>query len=247
MIKKLNWQIVLGVVLIGLSVGVYLAHYYIFSDAHHIFIYLVGDIAFVFLEVFLVTMVLHRLLMHREKMSMIKKLDMVIGAFFSEAGTHLLRLFTGLDPKSDVIKRELIVNNDWHERKFSKLRKHLGYYTCDIAIRPEALEELKDFLRQKRNFFLRLLENPNLLEHESFTNLLWAVFHLTEELTFRKSLNNLPRNDYQHLAGDIKRAYLRLIVEWVSYMSHLKKDYPYLFSLAVRSNPLDEKARIEIK
>jgi len=91
------------------------------------------------------------------------------------------------------------------------------------------------------------LGNPNLLEHDSFTNLLWAVFHLTEELSLRKSLNGLPETDYQHLSGDMKRAYHLLIVEWLDYMMHLKTNYPYLFSLAVRTNPFDTNASVEVK
>jgi len=109
------------------------------------------------------------------------------------------------------------------------------------------LENIKNFLKEKRQFLLNLLENPNLLEHESFTNLLWAVFHLTDELTHRKGLDRLPETDYQHLAGDIERAYHLLIVEWLNYMKHLKANYPYLFSLAVRTNPFDVNASVEVK
>ena len=94
---------------------------------------------------------------------------------------------------------------------------------------------------------LGLLENPNLLEHESFTNLLWAVFHLTEELIHRRRLKGLPDSDYKHLSGDIKRIYHLLIAEWLEYMEHLKNDYPYLFSLAMRMNPFDANASVEVK
>jgi len=89
---------------------------------------------------------------------------------------------------------------------------------------------------------LRLLENPNLLEHDSFTHLLWAVFHLTEELSNRRSVKDLPDSDYEHLSGDIKRAYVLLLSEWLDYMRHLKRNYPYLFSLAMRTNPFDPAA-----
>ena len=51
---------------------------------------------------------------------------------------------------------------------------------------------------------LSLLENPNLLEHDSFTDLLLAIFHLSEELAARDTLVGLPQSDYEHLAGDIK-------------------------------------------
>jgi hypothetical protein len=30
-------------------------------------------------------------------------------------------------------------------------------------------------------------------------------------------------------------------------MEHLKNDYPYLFSLAVRTNPFDPNASVEVK
>jgi len=45
--RILNWQIVFGLILIALSVAVYTIHYLIFRDAHHIFIYMLGDIGFV--------------------------------------------------------------------------------------------------------------------------------------------------------------------------------------------------------
>lgn len=81
--RVFNWQVLLGLSLIALSALVYFIHYFIFRDAHHIFIYLIGDIAFVFLEVLLVTLVLHQLLHYREKKAMLNKLNMVIGAFFN--------------------------------------------------------------------------------------------------------------------------------------------------------------------
>ncbi len=109
------------------------------------------------------------------------------------------------------------------------------------------LDALKHFLKDKRQFLLNLLENPNLLEHESFTNTLWAVFHLAEELSHRHDLHHLPETDYQHLSGDIKRVYGCLIVEWLNYMRHLKNAYPYLFSLALRTNPFDANASVEVK
>ena len=108
------------------------------------------------------------------------------------------------------------------------------------------LEDLRNFLVQKRDFFLRLLENPNLLEHDSFSSLLLAVFHLTEELVHRPNLDHLTTPDKEHLATDIQRAYVLLIREWLAYMAHLQRHYPYLFSLALRTNPFDPYATPEI-
>jgi len=81
-----------------------------------------------------------------------------------------------------------------------------------------------------------------ILEHESFTELLRAVFHLTEELEFRKGLKALPASDLAHLNGDMERAYSRLIAAWLDYMRYVKNRYPYLYSLAMRTNPFDVNA-----
>jgi hypothetical protein len=240
--KQVSWQILLGLSLILLSAIFYLLHYAIFRDAHHILLYLIGDIAFVFIEVLLVTLIIHQLLGEREKRVMLKKLNMVIGAFFSEVGTGLLKIFSDFDSDTDKIRKVLVVTNDWSETEFSEGSKRIKNYNIKMDRQRVDLEKLKSFLIGKRNFLLGLLENPNLLEHESFTDLLWAVFHLTEELENRVDVKRLPDNDFAHLSSDIKRAYILLVVQWLSYMKHLKNDYPYLFSLAIRTNPFDPKA-----
>jgi hypothetical protein len=120
-------------------------------------------------------------------------------------------------------------------------------YDCRIVSQRGNLEELRAFLVAKRDFLLRLLENPNLLEHESFTELLWAVLHLAEELSYRDDVKQLPESDYAHLSSDIKRAYTLLLREWLGYMQHLRSDYPYLFSLALRMNPFDPNASPEVR
>ena len=98
------------------------------------------------------------------------------------------------------------------------------------------------WLRERRDFLLRLLENPNLLDHEAFTAALRAVFHLLEELDHREDFSSLPDSDIDHLEGDARRAYALLVQQWIDYMVYLKERYPYLFSLALRTNPFDRVA-----
>lgn len=243
----LNQRVLFGLMLILLSVFFYSLHYLIFRDLHHIFLYLIGDIAFVFIEVLLVTLIIHHILDEREKHAMLKKLNMVIGAFFSEAGTPLLKFFSKFDTEAENLSKQLIVDKNWSTEHFEKMQTALQKHEYKIDSCAGDLQGLQSFIVDKRAFLLRLLENPNLLEHEEFTELLWAVFHLAEELSFRKSIKNLPDTDFNHLSGDIKRAYGLLIREWLSHMEHLKDNYPYLFSLAVRTNPFDVSASVEVK
>jgi hypothetical protein len=240
--KGWSWQVVLIFSLILSSFILYLLHYAIFKDLHHIFVYLIGDVAFLPIEVLLVTLVLHRLLSEREKRIRLEKLNMVIGAFFSEVGTTLLTHLSDYDPKLDSIRNDLIITSAWSDREFAAMSRRLKEYGYGVQIQKVSLEDLRTFLLGKRDFLLRLLENPNLLEHETFTEHLRAVFHLTEELTSREDLMGLPDTDYAHLSGDIQRAYGLLVHQWLDYMRHLKDNYPYLFSLAMRINPFDQSA-----
>lgn len=245
--KRFNWQIWLGIILVLLSIGFYLLHYAFFHDHHHILIFLVGDIAFVPIEVLLVTLIIHRMLGAREKRALLKKLNMVIGAFYSEVGRKLLTIISSFDRNAAQLTQQLIPTNDWTKDQFSKLQSKLKHHAYSANSKEGDLKALSAFLTGKRQFLLGLLENPNLLEHDSFTDLLWAVFHLTEELAHRKKVDALPDLDYQHLSGDINRVYGLLVSEWLDYLNHLKIEYPYLYSLAMRTNPFDPDASPELK
>jgi len=244
--EKLSRQLWFGVALIFLSVLTYYIHYLIFHDAHHIFIYMVGDVAFVFIEVLMVSLIIHKLLEEREKKNRLEKLNMIIGVFFSEIGTNLLAYFSDLDPNLGNISKNLIVTSNWTDTEFSKVSKQLNTYSYKIDPAKLNFEELRCYIGENRNFLLTMMENPNLMEHETFTELLRSVFHLSEELKFRDSMNDLPGEDLEHIAGDIDRAYKLLVREWVAYMKHLKENFPYFFSLAMRTNPFDQKASVVI-
>ena len=75
--RRYSTFIILAGIFIFLSALAYYVHYLIFRDVHHIFIYMVGDLAFLPLEVFLVVIVIERILARREKQAIRKKLNMV--------------------------------------------------------------------------------------------------------------------------------------------------------------------------
>jgi len=239
-VKRFKGQIILGLSLAATSAILYFIHFLVFRDTHHIYLYLLGDIAFLPIEVLLVTLVIDRVLSAREKKSLLNKLNMVIGAFFSEVGSDLLHRFSRFDLNSQNIKNEFTSLNRWSDKDFDKASAMILKFKYSVNSKSADINSLKIFLSDKRAFMLRLLENPNLLEHETFTELLWAVFHLTEELDCRQMLDSLPDADYSHLSGDIKRAYILLIKEWLAYIKHLKNNYPYLYSLASRMNPFED-------
>ena len=239
--KRHAWLVATAAILIALSAAAYGVHYLAFRDAHHIFIYLIGDIAFVPIEVLLVVLVLERMLSRREKQLTLQKLNMVIGTFFSELGTELLGRLTGYVENRDEMRSHLDVQSDWSDQDFKRAADIVRTFDDKMTMTSSDLHSLRTTLLDKRGLLLTLLANPNLLEHERFTNLLWAIFHLTEELVARDSLDDLPESDLTHLAGDIKRAYSILTVEWLLYCQHLQKAYPYIFSIVVRTHPFQDE------
>jgi hypothetical protein len=240
--KKVKWQLLLLTVLLLTSSGLYALHFLVFHDAHHIFIYMLGDIAFLPVEVLFVTLIINQLLSNREKRAKLKKLNMVIGTFFSEAGGELLKSFLKFEKNDKALKAMVLHDRRWADLDFLRLLKKLPGFAYDIDIRGGDLPALKVLLTSRRGFLLSLLGNANLLEHDKFTDLLWAVFHLTDELEYRLDFEHLPAADLLHLAHDLRRAFGLLVLEWLAYMRHLKHDYPYLFSLAIRTNPFDGEA-----
>jgi len=232
--------LLLGLAFLVASAAIYALHYAIFRDIHHIFIYMVGDLAFLPLEVFLVVIVLERLLSRREKQTIQQKLNMVVGAFFSEIGSELLRTLLPCFPEREELRRNLTVSQDWSRDDFEAARRYARQVPFRTDCRSINLGDLRELLLRRRPFLLRLLENPNLLEHDRFTDLLWATFHLAEELEARASLADLPETDLDHLSTDIERLYSLLVVEWIAYAEHLRESYPYLFSLMTRLHPFRE-------
>ena len=237
--RRSTFLVIAGIFLLASGL-MYFIHYLIFRDVHYIFLYLIGDLAFLPLEVFLVVIVIERILNQREKQSQFQKLNMVIGAFFSEVGNQLLTDLLPYIDNSDNIKHNLAVSIDWTSHDFKNAMAFTRSISGEVNYRDIDMDTLKGFLVQRRQFLLRMLENPNLLEHDRFTDLLWSIFHLTEELEMRPSLTNLPQKDLEHIAGDIKRAYSFLLVEWIYYVEHLKKNYPFLFSLVSRTHPFQD-------
>jgi hypothetical protein len=245
--KALTWRTRLVMFLLAASLLFYLINFLIFRDLSFMLKLLTLQLAFIPISVILITIFLNALLVSREKHARLEKLRMVIGAFFSEVGNALLKTFCDFDPCRDEICQGFIIDIGWSEREFAAAHAQARNYEYGIEIQKDNLENLRSFLIGKRNFLLRLLENPNLLEHESFTDLLWAIFHLTDELSYREDFKELPPADYQHLTNDLKRAYGLLVSEWIYYMRHLRDNYPYLYSLAIRTNPLNPKASPEVR
>ncbi len=154
MMKRYPGFIILAAAIaLAFSGLLYFIHYIIFQDVHHIFIYMVGDFAFLPLEVFLVVIVIERILTHREKQALQQKLNLIVGAFLSEVGNRLLGDLLGSFKERQEISRHFNVSQDWGPADFGRATAFA--HALDEV--PDCLkidmEALKAFLAQKRPFW----------------------------------------------------------------------------------------------
>lgn len=229
------------------SILMYIVQYAVFNDYLSIINSFFGKIAFVPIQVFLITVVISGILSDMEKSSRLEKLNILIGTFFSETGTKSLKYFSKIDSLIDEIGSKLKVTDSWSDEDFKNALNYAKDRDYTLNASKEDIIEIYEFLSKNKEFLMRLLENPNLMEHEHFTELLRAVFHLLEELESRENLHESSDNDIMHLNGDMVRSYRLITIEWVNYMKYLKNNYPYLFSLAMRRNPFDKSAKTSLK
>jgi len=244
--EEIWWKIIVALGLVTLSLALYTVHFFLFQDPEHILIFLVSDIAFLPIEVLVVTLIIDQMLESRERQQRMEKLNLVIGTFFSTEGTPLLAMLAGADPRRGDLRRELVVQESWTPARFTALHKELAEHPPAVDIAMLDTARFAEYLFSREEFVLRVVENPMVFEHESFTDLLLALGHVTEEFKARQGLASLPPADRAHLERDINRVYAALIVQWLRYMEYIHARYPYLFSLAMRTNPFDEAASVVI-
>ncbi len=235
---------ILGISLIGLSIALHVAHFAIFRDAHHIMIFLLADIAFIPLEVFFVSLVLDKLIEKREKSQTIKKINMLVGLFYQEIGNGLLSIL--IDSDRNIGFGNTNVNFRWDKEDYDELAQSIKNHNHQIDITGINLPELNDLISKQQQLITSLITNPSISEHEQFSEVLLSLFHLAEELK-QRPLEQLSTHDFEHLTADIERVYRNLSIEWVGYLKHLQKEYPYLFLSAISNNPFDIRDRADIE
>ena len=142
----------------------------IFADPKATYFYLLQDFAFLPISVLVVTLVLERLLEHRDRRQRLERLRMLIGTFFSWTGYHLLNRLALLDRELPAYAPSLLAGLAWTDADLVRVQSSLVDRRFDLQATPADLAALRPFLHDRAEFMIRLLENPMVLEHESFTD-----------------------------------------------------------------------------
>lgn len=244
---RAGWKVLIACALAGASLALYGAFYVLHPDRALVADWFLGSLAFLPVQLLIVTVIVDGLLGRRERQVRLKKLNMVIGVFFSEVGNTLLAACLRLDRRAAEIRRELAPAASFPPALLAATAARMRAWRPSIDPRPADIEALRGFLVSRREILTALMANPAVLEHDGFSDLLIATFHVAEELAARRDLGALPPDDAAHLALDVERVYPVLVAEWLTYLSHLQQDYPHLFSLAARTNPFDPGAEVHVR
>ncbi len=194
------------------------------------------DLAFLPIQVAIVSFIINKFLNFFEQRKKTKKINVIISAFFTEVGATIITVLSEFN-RNQIDICNLIRANETVKSNQTKLKKQVQAFEYDLYADPNKLENLATLLIDKKSFMIGLLENSNLLEHDSFTDMLWAVFHVADELQIRGNPGSLSKDDIEHLSIDLLRAYSAIILEWLDYVFYLRDEYPYLYALARRKNP----------
>lgn len=246
-----KWKIKFGVILIISSIILYGITIAIFHGEEAIFHFFV-DIAFIPIEILVVTLILDSIINKKEKEVQLEKIDMILGLFFSEIGNDLLRKFSSINEENDDLIEKIKDIDTWTKKDFKNAYKIMGKSRREFKLSlqddeaQEFIKDLKTYMQDKRLFLMDLVENPNLLEKAEFSNLLLALFHLHDELEKRTELEKIDSTDFKHLLGDIDRVYGTLTYQWVKYLEYLSKNYPYMMSITIRTNPFNPNSSIYV-
>lgn len=226
--KSLKHYLFVSGILIFLSGIMFLTHFLIFGQLGNTMYYSLMSLCFIPINILAVTLVFEKLVERRTRIERLSKLNMLVGLFFSDIGFNLLKLIVAGDEKVQSL------GLDFNDLK--SCRNKLNDHNHEVDFYKINYPELKELVIGGRDILSSLISNENILEHESFANLLMSLMHLRDEIMFLKH-KELTKEDCDHLKGDLVRVYKDLTFQWIDYLSHLKQFYPYQYNSAIKFNP----------
>lgn len=229
---------VLLIILLSISSAfIYFIQFEIFHQTQETLFYLLQDLAFLPIQVVMVTMILNKFLNSMEKRKKVKKINVIISTFFVESGTTIMLAMSKFNRNDIDFCRSKDIEELSTKKEYYQLKRKIKEFKYDLFADPEKLKDLAVILVSNKSYLLDMLGNSNLLEHDSFTDMLWAIFHVGDELQFRNNYKSLSQEDIDHLSNDLTRAFTAMMLEWINYINYLQNEYPFLHSLAIKKNP----------
>ncbi len=162
--------------------------------------YIFQDMAFMPVTIAVATLLVGYLMDESDKAERIERSRILTSSFYSIVGYDLFEILTELyDEKKEVVS--------WDLDQYTAMLNMINTYLNEI---------------------LTIASNPNLLEHEAFTDVLWAVMHFREEMTYYLA-EKPSAKDNRHVQVDAKRVYDLLSENVKEYEHYISVEYPYFY------------------
>lgn len=222
----------------------YLVDYFIFKNLMDTISNIIQGIAFIPIQLLLNTILINWVVEKQEEIKNGKKINVIIGVFFSESGTIILSELVKYDKSLEEFKKNFGTIKCLGKECLEKFREELKDYNPEIEICSCELKKLNTLLDSHRKGLVELLTNSFLKEDEFFSEVLMELIHLNDELRLRYD-EEMKEYEINHIKDDLIEAYKVLGMQWCDYMIHLYDFYPQLFQLAAVNSPFDNKSKEE--
>ena len=206
-------QIVL--LLLCTSVVLYVLHYLVFRDLHHIGIFFLHELAGMPLEVILVSLFFDKLIEKTHEEENQSKLSIIETLFFNESGGNMLRYLSSFDPNFSQLASILSVRMDWKSIDYQAARLQLKDYSFHLDVEKVDFFGLHYHLDERHSYYRNILENPALTQSSEFTELVMKIYLMWEELDCRTDLYNLDLHEKHYLGELLTEIYEELVVYWL--------------------------------
>jgi hypothetical protein len=248
--NKMNMKrtVLLGIMLFLFSVVLYFLNFLLYGDAHHLMEAFTEELAFMPVYVFITAVFAERMLSRSEKAEMSRRTNALVGTFYNEIGYDIVKKLIKFDSNSETLNTKISIDSGLDPQKAKAIHRLAETYTYGAPKGKEDILEIGDLLSAKKDFMLIMMSNASLLEKDEFSELLLSVNHIHEALKTIDDISAISDALVDHFHSDLQKAYRCLIGVWVSYLSFIKKEDPYLYMLAIAKNPFKgEAGRIEKK
>ena len=197
------------------SVVLYVLHYLVFRDLHHIGIFFLHELAGMPLEVILVSLFFDKLIEKTHEEENKSKLSIIETLFFNESGGNMLRYLSSFDPNFQQLSDVLAVRMDWKSVDYQAARLHLKDYPFHLDVEKVDFFGLHYHLDERHAYYRNILENPALTQSNEFTELVMKIYLMWEELDCRTDLYNLDLHEKHYLGELLTEIYEELVVYWL--------------------------------
>ena len=203
------------VLLICTSAVLYVLHYLIFRDLHHIGIFFLHDLAGMPLEVILVTLFFDKIIEKAHEEENQSKLSIIETLFFNESGGNMLRYLSTFDPNFSLLSDILAVRMDWKSIDYQSAKIHLEDYSFRLDVEKVDFFGLHYHLDERHAYYRNILENPALTQSSEFTEMVMKIYLMWEELDCRTDLYNLDLHEKHYLGELLTEIYQELVEYWL--------------------------------